>query len=62
MSECDKVESFGSESEASADFFDVFDSYLEDEGGRVPLFEVELYNSFGNKKFDVREYSKYISK
>ena len=57
-----KVELIDSESEESADFFDVFDLYLEDEGGKVPLFEVELYNSLGKKKFDVREYSKYISK
>lgn len=56
------AELFDSESEESADFFDVFDFYFEEEGGKVPLFEVEQYNSSGNKKFDVRDYSKYISK
>jgi hypothetical protein len=56
-----KAEVIDSESEESADFFDVFELYLDEEG-KVPLFEVELYNSSGNKKFDVHEYSKYISK
>lgn len=56
-----KVESVDSDSEVSSDFFDIFEFYLEDEGGKVPLFEVEQYNSFGNKKFDPSEYSEYIS-
>ncbi len=51
-----KVELIDSESEESADFFDVFDLYLEDEGAKAPSFEVEQFNSFGkNNKFGVRE-------
>jgi hypothetical protein len=50
-----------SEEGGSFEFFDTFEYYLEDLDEKVPICEVELFNSMSpKKKFDVDYFSEYI--